>query len=83
MADRSSAAAFGRVFKLLARTPTPAVRALARDVMRLTDEFDFSPDQMECRTALLKLGVAKMGVHPDFPDDGETTLYFDADGGWS
>lgn len=83
MADRSSAAAFRGVFKLLAKDPTPAARKLAREVNRLTAEFDFTPDQMNCTDALFALGLAKRDVHPDYPADGETTLYLDADGDWS
>ena len=37
--------------------------------------YDFSPYQMYVDDALVKLGLARRGVDPDEPDEGETTLY--------
>lgn len=81
MADRSSARAFGLVFKHLADEPLERDKALARKLMRELDAFDFSPDQMGCDRALIALGVAKKGVRPGDPEDGEQVLYLGR-GGW-
>lgn len=56
MADRTSAAAFGEIFSLLAANPKKN-KALAKKILALTDNFDFSPYQMDCDPALKKLGL--------------------------
>lgn len=68
---------FGRVFKLLAEhVPAGAERdVLAAEFWRETRDYDFSPYQMDADEALAALGLARRGVDPDWPDDGEVWLY--------
>lgn len=77
MADRSSARAFGGVFETLAEhLPEGGTRNMvASQIWTLTREYDFTPDQMNADSALFALGLARRGVHPDWPDDGVVTLY--------
>ena len=41
----------------------------------LRSEYDFSDYQMESDEALIKLGLARRGIDPDYSEDEETTLY--------
>lgn len=41
----------------------------------LTGNYDFSPYQIGEDDALVKLGLARRGVDPEHPDEGETLLY--------
>lgn len=77
MADRSSAYLFGRVFKLIAEhVPEGAGRdELAAEFWREQRDYDFSPYQMNVDETLSSLGLARRGVDPDWPDDGEVWLY--------
>ena len=75
MADRTSARVFGKVFRLLAKKPTDEHKAIATELWPETEEYDFSPDQMYCDDALKALGLAKMGVDPRWPDEGEVIIY--------
>lgn len=76
MADRTAAGIFGEFFDLAAGIKqTPEVKRLALLMWCMTGGYDFSPDQMECDEALIKLGLAKRGVDPDYPEDGEVVLY--------
>lgn len=77
MSDRTSARLFGEVFEILAEH-VPAGEARDAAVLRfwgLTRDYDFSPDQMGADDALFALGLARRGVDPDWPDDGEVVLY--------
>lgn len=74
MADRTSACIFGYFFEEAARQGEIA-RPMVGFMWNLARDYDFHPCQMDCDEALLKLGLAKMGVHPDYPDDGEVVLY--------
>ena len=59
MADRTSAALFAMIFNLLAKEQEPLDRkAAARDLWKESFKYDFSPYQMECDSALIKLGLA-------------------------
>ena len=42
---------------------------------KMSREYDFSEYQMEADEALLKLGLARKGVDPDYPEDGDVMLY--------
>ena len=76
MADHTSASIFGDFFRLLAENPDKRGRALAVRVWWQSQAYDFCPTQMECGDALVALGLAKRGVHPDYPEDGTQLLYF-------
>lgn len=75
MADRTSAALFAEIFDVLASDEPMDRKALARRFYELSQGYDFSPSQMGCDEALTKLGLLRMGVDPEYPDDGETYLY--------
>jgi hypothetical protein len=75
MADRTSAGIFGTLFELLAKNPTEENKAIAREMYPHTFGYDFSLCQMGAEEALIKLGLAKKGINPDYPEDGETILY--------
>jgi hypothetical protein len=77
MADRTSAALFGMLFKLLAEEPTADRKLMARRVWCMKHEggYDFSDRQMESDAALMALGLARKGINPDYPEDGEVVLY--------
>lgn len=77
MSDRSGAYMFGRVFKLIAEHVPPGAErdTLAAEFWREQRDYDFSPNQMDADEALATLGLARRGVNPDWPDDGEVWLY--------
>jgi hypothetical protein len=59
MADRTSAAIFGEMFNYLANgTPDAGAKRMAKKMWDMQKEYDFSPDQMACDNALVKLGLA-------------------------
>lgn len=75
MADRTSASVFGKIFDLLAENPTEEHKRIAQEIWPMRGEYDFSDYQMYCDESLIKLGLAKMGVDPEYPDEGEVILY--------
>ena len=75
MADRTSAGLFGKIFELLAKNPTDEHKAIAKEIFAETGDFDFNYYQMYADEALMKLGLARKGVDPRYPEDGETILY--------
>lgn len=75
MADRAAARIFGKVFTLLAKTPTEENKAFAAELYEETGEFDFASYQMDCDDQLIALDLAKEGVDPRYPDEGVTILY--------
>jgi hypothetical protein len=75
MADRGSAALFATFFQLLAESPSNEHRAMAHKLWPLTRSYDFSPYQMYAEEALQTLGLARLGVNPEAPDEGEVWLY--------
>jgi hypothetical protein len=77
VADRSSAYLFARIFGLIDQHVHDAEtrQKLAREFWRESHAYDFSPYQMSCDEVLMKLGLARRGVDPDYPEDGEATLY--------
>jgi hypothetical protein len=80
MADRTSAGLFGKIFELLAKNPSDEHKQMAKEIWPMTSEYDFSEYQMYADDALLTLGLAKKGIHPRYPEDGETMLYANMDG---
>jgi hypothetical protein len=77
MADRSGAYLFSRIFRLLNEhvQDTQARRKIALEFWKESQSYDFSPDQMDCDDVLMKLGLARQGVDPDYPEEGEIVLY--------
>ncbi|GAB3937524.1 hypothetical protein [Larkinella terrae] len=75
MADRTSARLFGKIFGLLAKNPSEEHKAIAKEVFAETDNYDFSSYQMDADDSLMALGLARLGVDPEYPEEGETVLY--------
>lgn len=81
MADRTSAEIFGNTFVMLSEMEqTPEVRKLVLYLWSEAGRYDFSDYQMECDKHLMKLGLAKRGIDPRWPEDGETVIYADRNG---
>lgn len=59
MADRTSAAIFGKVFELIAVNITDETKNIAEELYKETYSYDFSQYQMKADEALIKLGFAK------------------------
>ena len=81
MADRTSAALFGKIFELLAKNPTDEHKAMAKEIWPLTNDYDFSEYQMNADGSLIELGLAKEGKDPLSGED--TLLYADYEGNLS
>lgn len=75
MADRTSAELFGTLFELLAENPTDEHKAIARRMFDLSGRYDFSEYQMEADEACVTLGLARRGIHAEYPEDGEVVLW--------
>lgn len=77
MADRSSAYLFARIFGLIDEHVHDAKtrQKLAFEFWAESRSYDFSPYQMDCDEILMKLGLARRGVDPDYPSEGDTMLY--------
>ena len=75
MADRTSARVFGRIFELLAKYPTEQNKQIAKEIFSMTVDFDFSNCQMYADNSLIALGLARLGVDPDYPLEGEVIIY--------
>ena len=58
MADRTSAGLFALMFNALASDEPLDRKALAASLYERTGEYDFSPRQMCCDDALIKLALA-------------------------
>lgn len=84
MADRNSADIFGRIFRKLASEPNDTVnkRKFALWLWENCSEFDFTPEQLESYDALCSLGLARVGIDLDYPEDGEITLYGPEEGSY-
>ncbi len=80
MADRTSARLFGKIYEMLAENPSDEHKAMAKAIWPLQWEYDFSEYQMDADNALVTLGLAKLGIDPKYPDEGEKMLYADVDG---
>ncbi len=77
MADRTSARLFGKIFELLAKNPTDEHKAIAKEIFAETGDYDFSDYQMDADEPLIALGLAKKGIDPEYPEDGEVVIYGD------
>lgn len=77
MADRTSARLFGRIFELLAKNPTEEHKRIAKEIFSETRDYDFNNYQMNVDDELIKLGLARRGVDPKYPDEGEVIIYCD------
>lgn len=76
MSDHSSAELFGNIFNYLAKDPiSDEALKMAKWLWSATSGYDFSAYQMDCDEALIKLGLARKGINPEYPEDGETVLY--------
>ena len=75
MADRTSAEVFGMMFEFLAEDPREQHKAFARKLWEKSNHYDFNPYQMYCDDALVALGLARLGLDPDCPEEGEMMLY--------
>lgn len=75
MANRTSAEIFGILFKMLAENPTPEHEKMAMRVCKMSRNYDFTSSQMWADDACLALGVARRGIDPDYPDEGEAVLW--------
>jgi len=58
MADRRSAALFGKVFKYLAEDGSEKAKLFAKDLWEKTYEYDFCSYQIEQDESLISLGLA-------------------------
>ncbi len=77
MADRTSARLFGEIFELLAENPTDEHKAIAKKIFAKTNDYDFSYYQMDADESLIALGIARKGIDPKYPQDGEVIIYGD------
>jgi hypothetical protein len=72
MSDRGAQDIFGTLFRLLgAYEHVPIAWAMWEKAR----QFDTHPCDWECDKELMALGLAKRGLSPDDPEDGEITLY--------
>lgn len=72
MSDRTSSLVFATVFEHLAdpellMTDPEQAKRLARKMWKLMSDYDFSPYQMYCDDALIKLGLARRVPDPYDP----------------
>lgn len=80
MADRNSAEIFGNQFKLFASrlgasgSHDAVIYSFAAELWQWSMKCDFSYCQMECDTALIKLGLAREVPDPEYP--GETIVIY-------
>ena len=80
MADRNSAEIFGSLFDMLAAGLPADPAETARLLWNMQKGYDFSPCQMECDDALLKLGLAReLPPDPRWPDESGGMTYLGGD----
>ena len=75
MADRTSAEIFGTFFCRAAALKLGKKDKLVKFMWALRTEYDFSDYQMDCDEALIRLGLARRGIDPEYSEDEETVLY--------
>lgn len=75
MGDTTSACIFHTIFKRLASDPTEQHKKWALEFWAEAHAYDFAWIELECAEAMAKLGLARMRVDPDFPDDGEVWFF--------
>lgn len=70
MADRTSAALFGKFFEVLAKNPTKENISIAKDLYyNECGNYDFNTYQMYADEALIILGLAHISLDPEYPDE--------------
>ena len=75
MADRTSCEIFTKLMELLGNRDQWDSKELALEIWNFSRDYDFAPVDLDCDEELLKLGLAKRGIDPEYPEDGEQTLY--------
>lgn len=75
MGDSTSAGIFGDFFCRAAQLKLTKDDKLVKFMWDAAPQYDFSPHDMECDAALIKLGLARRGIDPDYSEDEETTIY--------
>ena len=48
---------------------------IAKEIFAETSDYDFSNYQMDADESLIALGIAKKGINPEHPEDGEIIIY--------
>ena len=79
MADRTTAALFGKIFNLLSENPDQRAKQIAIEIWGERTEFDFCEYQMYCDEALIKLGLAKRVSDEEADDQDEVSTIQYAD----
>jgi len=70
MADRTSAALFGKIFTLLSNNPTDENKEIAKEIYYgMASDYDFSTYQMYADEALIILGLAHRSLDPEYPNE--------------
>lgn len=75
MSDNTSARIFSNIFDLLAKNPTQDKKEMAKEIWKLAFGYDFYPPAHFDPKSMIKLDLAKRGVDPSYPEDGEQVLY--------
>lgn len=76
MSDKDSAAMLSELFLILSKFPPSEMRSeIATWAWEMTKGRDFHPSDMQTDEELTLLGLARKGIDPCYPEDGETTLY--------
>jgi hypothetical protein len=60
MADRGAIEIFAAIFEKLASDPTPQHKQWARELWKLSLDFDFNERQLQCDEQLLRLELARL-----------------------
>ena len=68
MADRTSAAIFGKISELLAKNPTDVNKAIAKEILAETVYYDFGYYQMDADESLIALRLAKKELSINLPN---------------
>lgn len=79
MSDHASAELFGFIFNELAKPDCDPTK-LAKKLWKRHFDYDYCDDEMQADKALIKFGFAKKAVDPEYPDEGEVTMYRQHDG---
>jgi hypothetical protein len=48
---------------------------MAAKIYPMAGNYDFAPYQMDADAALIKLGIAKLGIDEEYPEEGQTIIY--------
>jgi hypothetical protein len=77
MADKTAAGIFGDIFEYLAKNPTGSIenKEFAKVLLGMANNYRFGFCEMDCDDALVALGLAQVGIDPDYPDDDECVMY--------